>query len=151
MESVYTTIKNSLIRLLKEIDPSVDVFAEEIAKTRGNDQDMDVDTYYFLDIIPTSNTTVDGYFTDRSVFIDIAYHDKDEKNALYLEKNDQIDSKLRPVFQFGNRAITINDASSKIVDHILHYSFNLSFRDCRETTEEYEFMEELETQIKKGV
>lgn len=151
MEGIYTTIKNSLIRLLKEIDPSVDVFAEKIAKTRDDDQEMDIDTYYFLDIIPTGNNTVDGYFTDRSVFIDIAYHDKSEKNALYLEKTDQIDSKIRPVFQFGDRAITIDNASSKTVDHILHYSFNLSFRDCREITEEYEFMEELENQIKKGV
>ncbi len=151
MENIFITIKNSFIRLLKELDPLVDVFTEEIKKTEDVEQELDIETYYFIDIIPTGSTTVDRYFTDRSIFVDIAYHDKSESNALYLEKSDQLDKKIRPVLQFGDRFITINNASSKTVDHILHYSLTLNFRDCREETEEYELMNELENEIIKGV
>lgn len=150
MDNAYTVIKNAVIRLLKELDPSVDVFAEEIKKTEDAEQGLNAETYYFIDIIPTGSITVDRYFTDRSVFIDIAYHDKSELNSVYLEKSYQLDQRIRPVFSFGNRKITVKDASSKTVDHVLHYSFSISFRDSREETQEYELMGELETIMKKG-
>ncbi|MDD3368379.1 MAG: translation initiation factor 2 [Lachnospiraceae bacterium] len=150
MDNAYTVIKNAVIRLLKELDPSVDVFAEEIKKTEDAEQGLNAENYYFIDIIPTGSITVDRYFTDRSVFIDIAYHDKSELNSVYLEKSYQLDQRIRPVFSFGNRNITVKDASSKTVDHVLHYSFSISFRDSREETQEYELMGELETIMKKG-
>ena len=128
----------------------VDVFAEEIKRTEDEEQDFNAETYYFIEIIPTGNMTIDRYFTDRSVFIDIAYHNKSELNSVYLEKSYQLDQQIRPVFSFGNRKITIKSASSKIVDHVLHYSFSILFRDSREEKNEYKLMGELETIMQKG-
>lgn len=150
MSNVFVEIKKSIIRLLKELDPLVDVFAEEIKKTKDMENEPDIKTYYFIDIVPLGNVTVDKYFTDRSVYIDIAYHNESEETETYIYKIIDLDDKFRPVFCFSDRSITINDATSKIVDKVLHYTFSFTFRDCREDTEQYEFMGELVNEVNKG-
>ena len=58
-----------------------------------------------------------------------------------LIKGAEIDAVVRPVFSFGDRNITINDANMKVSDHVLHYSFTINFRQAREQTNEFEPME----------
>lgn len=142
MENSYIEIKESLIRLLKGCDPEISVFAEEIRQIRDND-------YYFIEIIPTGNITVDRYFTDRQVFISIAYHESRERNSAYLEKAGELDNAIRPVFRFGDRAATIQDSSSRIVDHVLQFSFRIRYRTSCKEKEEFEIMGELEAEIKR--
>lgn len=149
MENPFLQIKNAVISLLKELDPDIDVYAEEIKRTK--DEEESQETYYFVDILPTGNQTVDSHYTDMGVLVDIVFHDKKEKNAVYLQKQIEIDEKIRPVFRFGDRKVTINNASMKISDHVLHYSFPLAFRICREKAQQYERMGELETTIKEGM
>jgi len=150
MENPLLQMKESLIVLLKQLDPKVDVFAEEIELIKSEAGDHSK-TYYFVDIIPTGSQTIDEYYTDMTVFIDVAYHDASEKNAVYLQKQMEIDAAIRPVLHFGDRYITINNSSSRVVDRILHYSFSLSFRVSREKTNEFEPMGELEMMITKEV
>lgn len=147
--SVYISIKNSLIALLKSIYPKFDVLAEEISKTNDDNNEYDLENYFFIDIIPVSNVTVNEYHTERSLVIDIAGHMEAEKNEDYLVIANAIDSMIRPVFQFEDRAITINQSSSKIVDKVLHYTFDLVFIDTVDAPEPQSYMDELEVTIKE--
>lgn len=147
--SVYISIKNSLIALLKSVYPTFDVLAEEISKTDDDDDSLDIENYFFIDIIPISNVTTGEYHTERSLVIDIAGHIEAEKNEDYLVMANAIDSMIRPVFQFEDRAITINQSSSKIVDKVLHYTFDLVFIDTVDAPEPQSYMDELEVTIKE--
>ncbi len=150
MEKSLTEIKNALTAMLKKIDPDTDVFFEQIPLTSKESGFSEPERYYFLDIIPTGNETVDRFFTDRGVLIDITYHEKKEKNSAYLEKAALLDEAVRPVFSFGKRHITIENTSSKIVDNALHFSFPIIWRTAREETVTLLLAEELEITMKKG-
>ncbi len=128
MEHPIIQIKNAITALLKGIDPDTDVFYEEIKGTEEKHGLDEPETYYFVD-----------------------YHEKSESNTAYLIKGAEIDAVVRPVFSFGDRNITINDANMKVSDHVLHYSFTINFRQAREQTNEFEPMGELEVAIRKGV
>lgn len=149
--SIYISIKNSLIALLKGLYPAFDVFTEEISKTDEDEPKEDIEDYFFLDIIPAANQTLSEYHTRRSVLIDIAAHARKESNAEYLCMADSIDRKIRPVFRFEDRAITIADASTNVVDGVLHYTFTLTFTDSIQEPEAPPFMAELETTITERV
>lgn len=151
MEHPIIQIKDSITALLKGIDPGTDVFYEEIKGTEQKHGLDEPETYYFVDIIPNGNKTVDKFFTDLGVLVDIAYHEKNESNTAYLMKGAEIDAVVRPVLKFGDRYITINDASIKVSDHVLHYSFAINFRQAREQTNEFDPMGELEAAVRKGV
>lgn len=151
MEHPIIQIKNAITASLKEIDPDTDVFYEEIKGTEEKHGLDEPETYYFVDIIPNGNKTVDKYFSDIGILVDIAYHEKKESNTAYLIKGAELDAVFRPVFEFGDRHITINDASIKVIDHVLHYSFAVAFRQAWEQTSEFEMMGELDVAIKKGV
>lgn len=147
MEQPIIEIKNAVIQKLKGLDPETDVFFEKIKET---DQELEKSrTWYFLSLIPGQQGTVDGIFTDVSVLVDIAYHEKSERNTDYLMKGAELDAVMRPVLQFGDRAITIHNADIKVVDHVLHYSFSLPFRIANVKEQEYDRMGELEVGLKK--
>lgn len=149
MEAPAIAIKNSILKLLKSLDPEIDVFFEEI---RGTDEGHGLsteDSWYFLSLIPSGMETVDACYTDQNYLVDIAYHEKSESNTRYLIKFVELDALFRPVFSFGDRKITVEEATEKVVDHVLHYSFSLRFRHSEEKEESYPAMEELETEIKK--
>ena len=78
MEHPIIQIKNAITALLKGIDPDTDVFYEEIKGTEEKHGLDEPETYYFVDIIPNGNETVDRFFTDMGVLVDIAYHEKSE-------------------------------------------------------------------------
>lgn len=150
METVLIQIKNALIRLLKQLDPDVDVFFEEI---KGTDEENGLEkkeTYYFLEVIPNINDTVDKFFTDIGVLVDVAYHEENESNTAYLIKAAELDGMIRPVFSFGDRHVTVTGMSSKVTDHVLHCSFTVSFRQARKVISDCPEMGELEIAINKG-
>lgn len=150
MENPLIQIKDALIRLLRWLDPDIDVFFEEIKST---DEEYGINrskTYYFVEIIPNINETVDRFFSDIGVFVDVAYHEEHESNTAYLVKAAQLDGIIRPVFSFGDRHITVPGTSSKVIDHVLHCSFTISFRQARETSAAFQEMGELEITAKEG-
>lgn len=59
-----------------------------------------------------------------------------------FEVSDKLDGLIRPVFKVNDRAITVLDANSTIVDDILHYYFELEFVDAVERPQ-VDMMEEL--------
>lgn len=76
---------------------------------------------------------------------------KKESNSEYLCMADSIDRAIRPVFRFEDRAITITDASTNVVDKVLHYIFSLTFIDSTDEPEAPPFMEELDVTITERV
>ncbi len=150
MEHPIIQIKDAVTELLKGIDPGTDVFYGEIKGTEEKHGLNEPETYYFVDIIPNGNGTVDRFFTDMGILVDIAYHEKNESNTAYLIKGAELDAVVRPVFSFGDRHITVNSASIKITDCVLHYSFSINFRQAREQTNEFEAMGELEVTAERS-
>ena len=148
MGHVLLQVKDAIIRAVKSLDPETDVFFEEIPHTDEAHGIRTEGNWYFLDLVP-SGQTVDGTYTDLGILVDIAYHEKHESNTGYLIRASELDSVLRPVLRFGSRRITIPQENVKITDHVLHYSFSLSFRNSEEKTEVFERMRELDVAVKK--
>lgn len=72
MEEVLTQIKDEVIRRLKKLDPAVDIFFEQIHSTDDEHGITRPETYYFIDIM-LSNSTVDRFFVEMGVLVDVAY------------------------------------------------------------------------------
>lgn len=137
-----TQIKDAVITAINNRFPSFDVCFEEIPQT-----DDKLGDYIFAKIYPISLTTVSKYLSDVSIMVDIAACCDNYSNSKYLELAMQIDELFRPVFQFGDRYITVADADTRIVDQILHYSFTLDFRVTRDIIDDSELMLTLESKI----
>lgn len=111
--------------------------------------------YFYVEFMPTA-TTVDDLFSDRLIQVDITYiHPKDAMGRVsrtaVFEVADALDKVFRPVLAVKDRHITILDAEMTIVDDILHYIFNLDFRDNFEDAGRipYELAQHLELEINK--
>lgn len=150
--SIFESIKKALISLFKGLYPASDVFCEEIPKTQNDEPEPDLEDYVFLEIIPTGNTTVNPYHTDRMVLVSAAIHTKSESNQDYLKISQEVDDAVRPVFRFQDggeaRAITVPDISFRVVDKVLQVSFTLAFRDSIEESPQLPVMEDLEMSVK---
>ena len=149
--TIYQSIKLAMVSLFKGKYPAYDVFCEEITKTQNDEPEPDLEDYVFLDIIPTGNTTVGPYHTDRRVLVDAALHTASESNGEYLRMGQEVDGAVRPVFRFTDggeaRAITVPEVSLKVVDRVLHCTFTLSFRDSIQEAPQPPLMEELDIHI----
>lgn len=145
--TVLITIRDTLIRLLKDRYPAFTVTGEELPRTRGEGDKGDVEDYIFLDIIPTGNATWGTHQTERRVLIDIAVHTRSELNRDYLQMAQELDSVLRPVFWFEDggevRALTVPELSFRTVDKMLHCTFTLAFSDSDHERSGLPLMEDL--------
>lgn len=140
MNKVYMAVKNSIIKQLAEIFSDTDIYSEEIPQTK-----VQVGDYFFISLIPISTETVNKYFTKVSIFIDVISYLVTETNVDYLLLSADLDNIFRPVFDFEDRAITVNSATTKIVDGVLHYIFSLNFTVSKEVTEDSDLMQELDS------
>lgn len=148
-DSPVLQIKDAVIKALKSTDPETDVFFEEISHTDPGHGLNQGQTWYFVDLMPGAPVTVDGIYTDMGVSVDIAYHEKSERNLHYLTKSAEIDRVFRPVLSFGDRRITIDSADIRVVDHVLHYGFHVNFRHSTEPDIRNDRMDELGVSFQK--
>ncbi len=144
MAETFQEIKAALVKAFKGKFPDYAVTSEDLTKTDEPGRGNDLENWIFLDMIPTGNATASPFHTDRRVLVDAAIHTASEKNADYLALMPEVDALIRPVFRFGNRAITVHDLELKVVDRILHGIFTLEFRDSWDEPEAPPFMETLE-------
>lgn len=103
-------------------------------------------SYIYVEIMP-ARKTVDRTYYDRSIAIDIIFVPLQNASgrihhAELYDAIDKLDSVIRPVFQIGDRYITVLNTSSHIVDDVLHYEFSLDFTDYM-PDEPVDLMEEL--------
>lgn len=140
-------IKAAIVNVLKTKYPECRVHFDNVEKSDA--------PYFYVEFMPTA-TTVDDLFSDRLIQVDITYiHPKDAMGRVsrtaVFEVADALDKVFRPVLAVKDRHITILDAEMTIVDDILHYIFNLDFRDNFEDAAgiQYELAQHLELEINK--
>ncbi len=140
-------IKAAIVNVLKTKYPECRVHFDNVEKSDA--------PYFYVEFMPTA-TTVDDLFSDRLIQVDITYiHPKDAMGRVsrtaVFEVADALDKVFRPVLAVKDRHITILDAEMTIVDDILHYIFNLDFRDNFEDAGriQYELAQHLELEINK--
>lgn len=140
-------IKAAIVNILKTKYPECKVHFDNVEKSDA--------PYFYVEFMPTA-TTVDDLFSDRLIQVDITYiHPKDAMGRVsrtaVFEVADALDKVFRPVLAVKDRHITILDAEMTIVDDILHYIFNLDFRDNFEDAGriQYELAQHLELEINK--
>lgn len=140
-------IKAAIVNVLKTKYPECRVHFDNVEKSDA--------PYFYVEFMPTA-TTVDDLFSDRLIQVDITYiHPKDAMGRVsrtaVFEVSDALDKVFRPVLAVKDRHITILDAEMTIVDDILHYIFNLDFRDNFEDAGriQYELAQHLELEINK--
>lgn len=137
-----TEIKTAITRLLKKTE-DIDVFFTNISKTDSSVEESRIYKYFHVSLIPISTALFGKYLRDRALFVDIAYiNDKADNNTFYnwLETMDQ---HFLPYVQIGERSITIENSSFKIVDNVGHYTFTLKFRDVIDYKEQGVLAEDL--------
>lgn len=137
-------IRKAITTTLKSKFQNIKVFFDDVENS--------TDDYFYIEFTPKSKT-IDDIYTNKIIKIDIDY-------VLALDENKKIDRRklqdsiskidilFRPVFKVKDRAFTILETSTTIVDDILHFSFELNFVDCLSDEEfggiKYELMKHLE-------
>ncbi|WP_302349492.1 DUF6838 family protein [uncultured Megasphaera sp.] len=140
-------IKAAIVAILNQNFKNCKVHFDNVEKSDA--------PYFYVEFMPTA-TTVDDLFSDRLIQVDITYiHPKDAMGRVsrtaVFEVADALDKVFRPVLAVKDRHITILDAEMTLVDDILHYIFNLDFRDNFEDAAgiQYELAQHLELEINK--
>ena len=130
-------IRSALSALLKKHFPHAVYFTNNADSQKG---------YFHVEIAPKKRM-VDPTIYERALDITLSLvlppdaRGRIDRTKLY-EAVDTLDTVFIPVLRFGDRHITVQETSSRIVDEVLHYSFTLDFADAM-PGEEYELMEEL--------
>ena len=130
-------IRSALSALLKKHLPYAVYFTNNASADKG---------YFHVEIAPKKHM-VDRviYERDIDVMMELVLppdaRGRIDRAKLY-EAVDTLDAALLPVFTIGDRHITVQDTSSRIVDEVLHYSFTLDFADAM-PEEPIELMDEL--------
>ena len=130
-------IRSALSALLKKHFPHAVYFTNNADSQKG---------YFHVEIAPKKRM-VDPTIYERALDITLSLvlppdaRGRIDRTKLY-EAVDTLDVALMPMLTIGDRHITVQETSSRIVDEVLHYSFTLDFADAM-PGEEYELMEEL--------
>lgn len=130
-----TEIKAAITRLLKRAD-DIDVFYTNVSKTDSDDDVTKIRKYYFVSLIPISNSLFGAKMRDRVFMIDVSYINDDASNNELMAWGEQMDSLFMPYIKISERSVTIEESSFKIVEQVGHYIFTLKFRDAVEHTED---------------
>lgn len=116
----FDLIKTSLVNKLKKVIDQ-EVFFEELSQVN------DLEDYWFVEIMPVSNTAIGSIFKQISYLVAITCSVHSPTNAKYMQMLHDLDPLLCPCFKFGSRAVTINDTTFTIVDDLAHYSFKIEY------------------------
>lgn len=131
--NILQTVKDAAIRLLSDHDPEADVYGEEIIRTGEtlDTGDRDDRKWYFVEVIPTSFTTISPLQTEVSLTVSIDYYEPGESIRQYGQKAVDLNGVIRPVFRFNvdgeTRGITVSRVNVNISGGLLHVTFPLIF------------------------
>lgn len=132
-------IRDSLASLLRAGFPKWKVHFDNVERAEA--------PYFYVELTPRA-TSLDEAYSQRKISVVISALAKQNgagrvSRKELFEITDKLDGLIRPVFYVKDRAITIMDANSTIVDDILHYYFDLDFVDAAERPH-VDTMEELD-------
>lgn len=130
-------IRRALSALLKQHFPYDIYFTNNASADKG---------YFHVELSPKKRM-IDRVIYEREIDVMMELvlppdaRGRIDRAKLY-EAVDTLDAALLPVLAIGDRHITVQETSSRIVDEVLHYSFSLDFADAM-PEEPIELMEEL--------
>ena len=132
-------IRDAMAALLKSAYPDWKVHFDNVERPHA--------PYFYVELEQRMRS-VDDVCSERSISVVIsAVLPQDRAGRVsrrkLFELTDMLDGLIRPVFHVRDRAITVLDGRSTIVDDILHYYFDLNFVDAVEVAH-VDKMEELE-------
>ena len=118
-------IRSALSALLKQHFPYAVYFTNNASADKG---------YFHIELAPKKRV-VDCVIYEREIDVMMELvlppdaRGRIDRAKLY-EAVDTLDAALLPVLTIGDRRITVQETSSRIVDEVLHYSFSLDFADA---------------------
>lgn len=95
---------------------------------------FDAKADYFYIELSEDQSFIDRVYRDRDISVSIHYvpmadgRGRINRVKLY-EAQEMLEEQFLSVVKLGDRFITVQDASSRIVDEVLHFSFHLRFAD----------------------
>lgn len=120
--------------------------------TYNNSPNVEQD-YIYIELTE-KRQTVDPVYYDRDIEVDIRViplpdvRGNIERSKLY-DAQDTLEQIILPVFRIDDRAITVQESISRIVDEVLHFAFHLRFTDYKPEKNDNELMQELEITLTK--
>lgn len=139
-------IKTCIVGLLKRTD-DIDVFFTRVVKTDSINENERIEKYFHVALKPIGTSLFGKDMRDRAFFIDISYINDNADENVFYEWFESMEGLFLPFIKIAKRSITIETASSKIVDNIGHFSFTLNFRDVIDYEQEGELAQELDLEI----
>lgn len=127
MISILEVKKAITVQLKKVRD--IDVLFVTAEKTDSHITEQKIDEFYFVSLIPISNRLFGKDQRDKVFLIDIAYISNKCTNNDYFIWSEEMEQMFLPVLKIGNRNITIEESTFRIVDEVGHFGFSLKFRD----------------------
>ena len=120
-----STIRNVLVALLKRHFPTCEVHFSTNCKAKAD--------YFYIEMLE-KRTFIDKVYRDRDISVSIHFVPiPDARGRICRSKLYEAEEKLDEIFlsvvQIGDRFITVQDTSSRIVSEVLHFDFHLQFAD----------------------
>lgn len=137
-------IREAMAGLLKSVFSGWKVHFDDVERPHA--------PYFYVELEQRTKS-FDEVYSERSISVVIsAMLPQDRAGRVsrseLLDVLETLDELIRPVFYVKNRAITVLDGRSVIVDDILHYYFDLNFVDAVKR-KPHDRMEELEITLRK--
>ena len=122
-------IKMSLITLLNEVKPGLNIFAEDIEQIEAIGENAF--PLLFVQLVPLSNSVeLNGKNCNRLILVDITFMEKSKSsNESMYEMVEAIFDRVGRGFKVGDRFLKVLNIGSSIADDTLHITFNLNFFD----------------------
>ena len=119
------TIRSVLTALLKKHFPTDEVHFSTNFKAKAD--------YFYIELLE-KQTFIDKVYRDRDISVSIHFIPiPDARGRICRSKLYEVEEKLDEIFlsvvQIGDRFITVQDTSSRIVSEVLHFDFHLQFAD----------------------
>ena len=100
---------------------------------------------FLVQIISVSKTNENVYQFSKAVAVNIRYYPDGDIGTGLLEMQDLLEGLFDVVLQAGDRTVNIDKTKGEIIEKVLHFTFDLSYIDSREDTDNgFETMQTLE-------
>ena len=122
-------IKMSLITLLNEVKPGLNIFAEDIEQIETIDK-LAFPLFY-IQLVPLSTSVqLDGKSCNKLILVDITFMEKSKSsNTSMYEVVELVTGRISIGFKVEDRFLKVLNIGSSIADDTLHMTFNLDFFD----------------------
>ena len=122
-------IKMSLITLLNEVKPGLNIFAEDIEQIETIEK-LAFPLFY-IQLVPLSTSVqLDGKSCNRLILVDITFMEKSKSsNTSMYEVVELVTGRISIGFKVEDRFLKVLNIGSSIADDTLHMTFNLDFFD----------------------